>query len=759
MVIAPCASARVSGSLDWSAGHYDAREAGASVEEADYFSQKYSLWFHSKGRILNGRGGEYQIALGGEWTDFNTDITVAGIQSELEVDTSKVLYEGDFVFAPGGLPFRMHLYSRDMNKARFEYDNNFFSDGSFNELIITEKNGRILTPDIVTDTDDGTQIVTGVSLVLGIRNGSYLGRYRDILSHFPKLFLDYKETYVKDLETFNPSHYKDREMAFVSLNKKHNWLHYRFFDHTDELNPAENEERSMIVLGNINQFMVREWVNLTNWIKISSDGSYVKQVTPNLPSEREKSYSLNFFLKTSQSNWKSNLYSSLTRVEETDSLKREAVIPFFAHGDINRNSSFRTTLIGSMEKENRPFALISQERAENNFYSSTRFDLNKTGKYKLSPVLEVETVNGNWYGNGSAFKAGVAVTTNRKIVKDFHFLTELDFSYISEEDNATLLRDLSYWQITCDNRFTKDLNSRLRYGVEADFSYGSGETTDGVVNYIKARSISGITGNSSGSGSGLYISDSLFRSDITVFVDHVSVNRMKNRIAVTSKYLEFDNENFEQYSLEHRLDYSEKAMSVSILNVLGMGDNLSTSMLGFSGDSTKKMGSYFDGYALNSSALVGYSLSRNWGASLKFIFDMVNSDRANEGGIHYELEQEQLYQKFVVNGRVRKLYSVEQILKYEVFEPELGETSEKWMLAIIGNYYPKIWSRLGAKTRLQQDVETGTLEAGYGLYSDFIFSKLTAGIEYEYGMRTEDDLGLVMDRDEQRWQVNIKKTF
>ena len=66
---------------------------------------------------------------------------------------------------------------------------------------------------------------------------------------------------------------------------------------------------------------------------------------------------------------------------------------------------------------------------------------------------------------------------------------------------------------------------------------------------------------------------------------------------------------------------------------------------------------------------------------------------------------------------------------------------------------------MGARFRVQHDLETKSSEVGYGLYSDLTFSRLTLSLEYEAGMRTDDDLGLIMERDEQRWQVELKKTF
>ena len=104
-------------------------------------------------------------------------------------------------------------------------------------------------------------------------------------------------------------------------------------------------------------------------------------------------------------------------------------------------------------------------------------------------------------------------------------------------------------------------------------------------------------------------------------------------------------------------------------------------------------------------------------------------------------------------------HDIKEYLNLEVFDLDDGRNFQVIMFALLGNYYPTTWSRLGAKVRTQHDLELHSSETGIGIYADLDFTKLDVNLEYEIGMRTDDDLGTIMDRDEERWQINVRKIF
>lgn len=185
IAFSPVAMSDVGGSIELDYGHYESKEGG--VEEADmsHFAQKYDLYLSRKGQFMGGRAGSYNFLLGGEWIALNSDVVTNGVNSDFNVSTGKFLYRGEVTFAPGGLPFRFNAYARDINESQFVEESSI--SGLMQEDYLTLASRQILDTNIMTDIYDGTHFEMGASMTLGIKNGSYLGRYRNILSHLPKL--------------------------------------------------------------------------------------------------------------------------------------------------------------------------------------------------------------------------------------------------------------------------------------------------------------------------------------------------------------------------------------------------------------------------------------------------------------------------------------------------------------------------------------------------------------------------------------------
>ena len=136
--------ADLSGSLEWDYGEYHADEDGAQSFDSSYFAQRYSLLFSHRGTIMGGRGGDYDIALGGEWLGLNNDINNNGVNTEDKLSTSKLLYLGELNFAPGGLPFSLTMYSRDMSPSSMRKARYFL--GTFDNVVLGLPRQTVLTP-------------------------------------------------------------------------------------------------------------------------------------------------------------------------------------------------------------------------------------------------------------------------------------------------------------------------------------------------------------------------------------------------------------------------------------------------------------------------------------------------------------------------------------------------------------------------------------------------------------------------------------
>ena len=209
----PDAWARLDGEVEWGYAHYEQSGDGGEEASASHFTQRYSLMYSTKGLLGGGRLGYYDLGIGTEWGAFETDY----LGKSLSNDANKYLYGGVLHFAPGGLPFRLHAYSFDTQKIRYSASRmsslglSSFSTGS-----------SLFNPGIVTTLSNGQTISSGIQFIAGIRNGSYLGKYRELLSKWPRLLVDYRDIYRRDMTSDHPQKYRDRNLAFVSLNKKDN---------------------------------------------------------------------------------------------------------------------------------------------------------------------------------------------------------------------------------------------------------------------------------------------------------------------------------------------------------------------------------------------------------------------------------------------------------------------------------------------------------------------------------------------------------
>jgi hypothetical protein len=130
-----------------------------------------------------------------------------------------------------------------------------------------------------------------------------------------------------------------------------------------------------------------------------------------------------------------------------------------------------------------------------------------------------------------------------------------------------------------------------------------------------------------------------------------------------------------------------------------------------------------------------------------------------DGGYRAALTQEYGYTLYQKRGNLRKLIELNQFLDYERLDLDGEGLYEAVALTGTADYYPVSWTRLGSKVKWQNDFRLGSSDVGFGLYADLTFSLLSVGMDYEYGMRTADNTGAILDRDEQRWNIAIRKIF
>ncbi|MDZ4186223.1 MAG: hypothetical protein U1D97_14765, partial [Desulfuromonadales bacterium] len=325
---------------------YTGESAGVK-QEAESTYQQYTVTYSRKDAFYNGRGGAYTLMAGYEITILDASFERNGVRDPeiVPINTSKLYYDGTLLLAPGGLPFRLSLYARDTKRTTF-VDNARYE--TFSTGLQTTRGGysgdQMLQPSINTDVDNGTSQMLGATLLVGIRNGTYLGAYRDVLSQLPRLLIDYKQNEVKDLQSsFQKTHFLSRDLAFVSLNKKENWVHLRMRDHTDYLNHENDTEMKQVLIGSVDHNLTRQWINLTNWIKVSGDLSYTQE--DKVGDDPENTYRANMFFTGQHQGLSSTVFSQFKRLSDGRFLTYETNIPVYVSRVHNRDTRSNTRFI------------------------------------------------------------------------------------------------------------------------------------------------------------------------------------------------------------------------------------------------------------------------------------------------------------------------------------------------------------------------------------------------------------------------------
>jgi len=745
----------VGGGIELDYGHYESEEGGVTESDMSHFAQRYELFVFRKGLFMDGRAGDYNLMLGGEWLALDSDVVINGVNHDYSVSSGKLLYRGEVIFAPGGLPFRLNAYARDIAASQFEEDT-FFNPGWMDEYTLAPQRSSVLDSNIIGDVIDGNRFEMGASMIIGIKNGGYLGRYRSILSSLPKLYVDYRETRVQDLESRTPEDYVDRELAFVSLNKKNNWFHYRFMDHRDKYNPLLDSEILTYMLGTVNQSMRREWINLTNWIQLSVDASYTTELNPNISDVDENRYSINLFTKTERRNWSSSIFSRFWRWEKAAELERFAQIPVYAQGTPDRDNSWRFRFVGTAEKTNRPFAPVNLERDENDLYSKGRWETNKTRRFTVASELEAEKKFGD-EGDGWAARSALEYFTNRDARSALNSFASLSLGYFNAVPPTTgTVLDTDLVEAVGRFNIDKQITPRSRTGIESLLLIGSGQSEADVTDYITPMSRTGFFASSVNSDR-VVVDGTVWRGRLMWFADHISINRATNRYELAAEYQDDGTSNAGQYLARHIYKYQATPYRINIVSEALYGDELDRSVNSRAFGAVLA-GSAFDGYSLSNESSIDYSLNRSSKAGGTLTLDYRDPDSSN-AGYRVAFRQDYRYTRYASVGVVRRLFELNEFLDYERIDTEVDSFFEAVALTGVGNYYPVSWTRLGGKVRWQHDIDCGDDDVGFGLYTDFTFSLLTVGMEYEYGLRTVDDTGGLLDRTEQRWRISLKKTF
>jgi hypothetical protein len=726
---APASWAQLSGEVEWGYAHYKTSGGAYGDRTASHFTQRYSLMNNTKGLIAGGRAGFYDIGIGGEWTAFDTDMN----GTKLSEDSLKVLYEGRVQIAPGGLPFRLNAYSYDLSKSGFQAD---FIPHEARRDDVRVSYG-LFRPRIVTNLTNGQTIVSGVQFMAGIRNGSYLGKYRELLSKWPRVLVDYRDVYHRDMTSLAPSKYRDRNLAFVSLNKKDNWFHYRLYEHHDYLRSNSDTKESTILLGTIDHTMKRQWINMTNWIRLSVDGSFTKTERDwdNLDNNL---YSLNFFTLLNRRKFSASSFLNLQREQIGSTTANRLDVPVFVTNHLDRDNTVHSTFQHWHEERNSD-RLDRETKAD---YAKIMHEGFKTRRVQVNSTIEMEVDSGDIW-DGQAVRGTVEAYSNRLLRQPFAFHSLGSVAIFDGENGLGFSTD--FWE----SLFEGGLNYRSR-NIEAGANqlllYGDGSYDLGSPRYMHTELSSGF--KTSYADSGNRVKDSLFRSETTLYAEHLSPSRVKNRLQLVFKFQDQDGEKLDNTALEHRMDYQARLWDVALINLYSTGDDSNYKV-----SSSGNLQAIFDAQPFEQmfrhETKLKYSPNRYWKS--KFDADFTwGKGESGERNYIYTFEQELERTFYAFNSVRRKRGDISQYARYSQFKD--GIDKRELVFSLAGNYYPTRYWRMGGTASYYD----------YNFREDYMTLSLTTGLDFPlFQVDFTYDYGKAFDSNviAHRYEVNVRKRF
>jgi hypothetical protein len=729
-----------SGYGELSYAQHSAEQGGNEVLDASHFVQKYSLLWSHEGKLRDGRLGNYDVAIGYEWSWVDSEVNGSDVRIDNPLD--KILFKGDVLLAPGGLPFRFNLYSYDLQSSNFAYQElgELFQDQEYD----SQKG-------IITSFNNGSHIVTGMTLVAGVQNGKYRGRYRDLLTALPKLFIDFRQDEVRDLKRPSPVEYVDRNLAFVSLNKNKNWFHYRFFTHEDKLEPVNDFESQTFLIGTIDHFNRRQWVDLTNWIQVSSDLSY-SETTPNPGSSEslQKRYDFNMYSTAQRSDWKGGAYMNFSRIRDRQSLEKRIDVPILASGRLNRETTWRLRM--ENQHEDRDLFSSAEEKTENNVFVSSRLDMFSQSRYMVSPILELEYKEST-SSDGLAVRAGAEFYSNQRYRDDADLFAAYDLSIFT--GTSATGEGTTYWEQQLEGRYAVDLNRDLRSGVSQELALGSGKYLDSVADFIQADA----SILSSADGGSVPTDGSYYRSISRWYIDHRPASRIYNRFELNYDYINSPIDSGGQFTVLHNLNYYGRSVTASLDNELIFGNSLHESFeadLDVVGSTqiARTGGTVVNSF--ESRGRLSYNPDKRHRNELQLELEWRSFD---EGGSDQRYRFNQLYEyTFWKNsGLLRRLATVGEEFEYENYTPSLGSSSSLLSFTLFSELYPTRQTLLSARLRYEIDTVAETDTALAFLSASVDFEKFQLEFDYAYGTRTA---GVTKpERVEHKWEMKVKKIF
>lgn len=724
------AMARVSG--EFAVGYEDFTSTGDDHKTTkSSFHQNYSLMYDKRGNL--GRLGSYSFGIGYEWASINLSGTEYGRDIGTDVTASHIPILLDYKYNSRTIPLNISLYTRDTNRITPSV-----SDSRIENL------GDNIVPSGVAEELNGTgsRIVSGATLSFGeIKSDPFASKFPRLVE-LPKIYLDYSEERLTDLHSPNPQHSYTRWFN-SGIGKDSLWLSYKSVNYKDYLAKSQNfgslysgntdYDEQTFSLGTVSVFQERLWVDLTNWIKISVDGSMTKRNESGNLTNSYTEYDLNFFATANRKNWQARTFNTFSRsLDGNMLLDEDLIIPVYISGSYGPDSTW------GVRFEQRDERQTSKDYSYKNVstFASVRVETLKRSPFTLTPQASIEIAD---------FTKSRKMTMNGKVetLSTRRFSDRIDISAAYEITAATE-------QLTETNTDTN--NDTLNQTVYGSFNYRLGReitlSADQRFTVSSGKTVS-TTGNiqtgenftiSSSSGFNRTSSTNEYNRSITTGkIAWVPNARLRMNASTSADLYDVKGSDLDTIlSLSGGIDYSMPQYSIGVNSIYSKRTvgSLNSDQVVISG-----YGKYSPAQNVSSTLRGSYSRSDDFGEIKNFT---------------------ELYQQvsYIVPGRLlrgRLLEFTQQSTLLKSSESAVYGTSYKGLkqLSLQGKYFMTNNLYASAITRysLLDPGNVGEWMAGGQVGVNYRL--LQGNVEYYQGRRSGGD----DNRKEKRFSANLKKQF
>lgn len=741
------AVAKLSGYTEFSYADYSLSQDDRSDVNYSAFTQEYSFLFEKQGFILDPRFGQYSLGLGYQWADVQTDGDAEGAPGS----SGKILYKGNLSIAPGGLPFRLDAYSYDAAPPRY---------ATFNP------ERSVLDTGLRFGVDNGQASYSGLSFYAGIRNGNYLGMYRELLSKFPRIFFDYRQTYYRNVDGVYKTHHQTRDLAFVSLNKKDNWFHYRYKEHKDFMDNRLDTNTKSYILGTVDQNLRRQWINLTNWLKLSADGSLTEEKSNDFVSfdANPETYRLNLFSRGNVNKINFSNFSSFERTSHDDGVNQAYDVPFYANGYFDPNRSWSAQMIFYRNDKEGGSPLDPDRNNEEGEYLAGSIKIGVQRAIQYDVKLELESSRQE-IGDANAVRGRLEMTSNRTASRRTYFLLGASGTYIDAKANFTEGLPGAPSQLRKSSGSIQELNlygaakwrvsSRSDLELKQNFLYGSTGSLQSFTDFILLK---GQPGNAQE-----ILADDYMSSETLLALDTRLRPGLDNRLDLVhiSVFSEEDNSN--ETTLRQNLIYSKPTIYYRLQNTISVGDELSAGVTSVDSTVNKGKSNNLDrindpgnvNVILETESDIRYSPNRNFEVTGGFSLKWFENDLTDV--LSQKYWQGSQYTFFSQSGYLRKVSQIYQEFAYEHYSDDF-QNKGFYKLLLGASYSPLRFYEFGGEVLYENYFDDDVSALRLSTWANLNFPSLTCELRYSYGMAdnfVREDVG----SNEHLFETKIKKTF